>query len=46
MTVAIIGATGRIGGAVAQRLLHTGERVRALVRNPGKAASSWVMSPT
>ena len=38
MTVAIIGATGgRIGGAVAQRLLRTGERVRGLVRNPGKA---------
>jgi uncharacterized protein YbjT (DUF2867 family) len=37
MTVAIIGATGRIGRAVAQRLLRTGERVRALVRNPGKA---------
>lgn len=37
MTVAIVGATGRIGGAVAQRLLATGERVRALVRNPGKA---------
>jgi uncharacterized protein YbjT (DUF2867 family) len=37
MPIAIIGATGRIGGAVAQRLLSTGERVRALVRNPGKA---------
>jgi NAD(P)H dehydrogenase (quinone) len=37
MTTVIIGATGRIGGAVAQRLLSTGERVRALVRDPGKA---------
>jgi uncharacterized protein YbjT (DUF2867 family) len=37
MTIAIIGATGRIGGAVTQGLLSTGDRVRALVRNPGKA---------
>ncbi len=37
MTTAIIGATGRIGGAVAKRLLSTGEPVRALVRNSGKA---------
>jgi NAD(P)H dehydrogenase (quinone) len=36
MTTAIIGATGRIGSAVAQRLLNAGETVRALVRDPGK----------
>jgi uncharacterized protein YbjT (DUF2867 family) len=36
MTTAIIGATGRIGSAVAQRLLDEGETVRALVRDPGK----------
>lgn len=37
MTTAIIGATGRIGGAVAQRLLDAGHPVRALVRDPDKA---------
>jgi NAD(P)H dehydrogenase (quinone) len=36
MTTAIIGATGRIGSAVAQRLLDAGETVRALVRDPAK----------
>ena len=36
MTTAIIGATGRIGSAVAQRLLDEGETVRALVRDPEK----------
>jgi NAD(P)H dehydrogenase (quinone) len=36
MTTAIIGATGRIGSAVAQRLLDGGETVRALVRDPAK----------
>jgi NAD(P)H dehydrogenase (quinone) len=45
MTTAIIGATGRIGGAVAQRLLSTGERVRALVRNPGKARQLFGDAP-
>jgi NAD(P)H dehydrogenase (quinone) len=36
MTTAIIGATGRMGSAVAQRLLDEGETVRALVRDPQK----------
>src|ERR1700743_25276 len=38
MTTAIIGATGRIGSAVAQGMRDTGHRVRVLVRDPGKAA--------
>ena len=38
MTTAIIGATGRIGSAVARGLRDTGHRVRVLVRDPGKAA--------
>lgn len=37
MTTAIIGATGRIGGAVTKRLLDAGHPVRALVRDPDKA---------
>ena len=38
MTIAIVGATGRIGSAVAQGLLKAGHPVRALVRDPGKAS--------
>ncbi len=38
MTTAIIGATGRIGSAVAQRLLAADQTVRALVRDPDKAS--------
>ena len=34
----VLGLTGKVGGAVAERLLETGHRVRALVRDPGKAA--------
>lgn len=37
MTTAITGATGRVGSAVAQRLISAGAPVRALVRDPGKA---------
>ena len=37
MTTAIIGATGRIGSAVARGLLGAGQPVRVLVRDPGKA---------
>jgi uncharacterized protein YbjT (DUF2867 family) len=34
----VLGLTGKVGGAVAERLLETGHTVRALVRDPGKAA--------
>ncbi|HEY6497190.1 MAG TPA: NmrA family NAD(P)-binding protein [Trebonia sp.] len=37
VTTTVIGATGRIGSTVAQRLLAAGHPVRVLVRNPGKA---------
>jgi NAD(P)H dehydrogenase (quinone) len=35
---AIMGITGRVGGAIAENLLAQGERIRAIVRNPEKAA--------
>lgn len=43
----VLGATGGIGGAVAERLLAEGYRIRALHRDPGsiegrKAAFDWV----
>ena len=38
ITTAIVGATGRIGSAVTRGLLDAGHRVRALVRDPGKAS--------
>jgi uncharacterized protein YbjT (DUF2867 family) len=34
----VLGITGRVGGATAQNLLAKGYKVRALVRDPGKAA--------
>jgi dihydroflavonol-4-reductase len=34
----VTGATGKVGGAVARALLARGHEVRALVRDPGKAA--------
>lgn len=37
MTIAVIGATGRVGRLVVNQLLVEGEAVRALVRDPGKA---------
>jgi uncharacterized protein YbjT (DUF2867 family) len=37
MTTTVIGATGRVGSAVTQRLLDAGAAVRVLVRDPGKA---------
>jgi NAD(P)H dehydrogenase (quinone) len=37
MTTTVIGATGRVGSAVVQRLLSAGTSVRVLVRDPGKA---------
>jgi uncharacterized protein YbjT (DUF2867 family) len=36
---AIMGITGQIGGAVAESLLAQGKKIRAIVRNPEKAAS-------
>ena len=37
---AVMGITGRVGGAIAENLLAQGERIRAIVRNPEKA-TSW-----
>ncbi|MET8330882.1 NmrA family NAD(P)-binding protein [Streptomyces sp. NPDC005181] len=34
LSVAVLGATGRQGGAVVNALLHAGQRVRAVVRDP------------
>ena len=34
----VLGLTGKVGGAAAQHLLETGHHVRALVRDPAKAA--------
>ena len=35
---AIMGITGKVGGAIAETLLAQGEQIRAIVRNPEKAA--------
>jgi uncharacterized protein YbjT (DUF2867 family) len=35
---AIVGITGRVGGAIAENLSAQGEQIRAIVRNPEKAA--------
>ena len=35
---AIMGITGRVGGAIAENLLAQGEKIRAVIRNPEKAA--------
>ena len=35
---AVMGVTGQVGGAVATRLLTQGAKVRAIARDPGKAA--------
>lgn len=37
MTIAVIGATGRVGSEIVRGLLARGEAVTALVRDPGKA---------
>ena len=34
----VMGITGKVGGATARRLLEQGQKVRALVRDRGKAA--------
>nr|MDQ3936555.1 NAD(P)H-binding protein [Actinomycetota bacterium] len=38
MRALVTGATGKVGGAVARALLERGDEVRALVRDPGRAA--------
>jgi nucleoside-diphosphate-sugar epimerase len=38
MKALVTGATGKVGHAVAQALVERGDEVRALVRNPGRAA--------
>jgi NAD(P)H dehydrogenase (quinone) len=45
MITTVIGATGRIGSAVVQRLLNADTRVRVLVRAPGKARQLFGDSP-
>ena len=37
--VLVTGATGKVGHAVARALVERGDDVRALVRDPGRAAS-------
>src|SRR2546429_8804358 len=37
MDVLVAGATGRLGGPLADRLIERGHQVRALTRNPGAA---------
>ena len=39
MRVLVTGATGKVGNAIASSLLERGERVRALVRDPQRAAA-------
>jgi uncharacterized protein YbjT (DUF2867 family) len=46
MTTTVIGATGRIGSAVVQRLLDAGHTVRVLVRDPDKAKQLFGDVPT
>ena len=36
---AVMGVTGQVGGGVAKKLLADGAKVRAIVRDPGKAAA-------
>src|SRR4051812_25359295 len=38
MKILITGATGKIGSRLARRLAHRGDHVRALVRDPARAA--------
>jgi NAD(P)H dehydrogenase (quinone) len=45
MMVTVIGATGRVGSAVVQRLLDAGTTVRALVRDPAKAGRLFGEDP-
>jgi NAD(P)H dehydrogenase (quinone) len=45
MPITVIGATGRVGSAVVQRLLNTHTAVRVLVRDPDKAKRLFGDSP-
>jgi uncharacterized protein YbjT (DUF2867 family) len=45
MTIAVIGATGRVGSLVVRGLLDAGEPVSALVRDPGKASEMFGALP-
>jgi uncharacterized protein YbjT (DUF2867 family) len=45
MTITVIGATGRVGSAVVQRLVNAGAAVRVLVRDPEKAKRLFGDSP-
>jgi nucleoside-diphosphate-sugar epimerase len=38
MEILVTGATGKVGSRLAKRLAHRGDRVRALVRDPARAA--------
>ncbi len=38
MTILVTGATGNVGRHVVEQLLHAGQRVRALTRDPSKAS--------
>jgi uncharacterized protein YbjT (DUF2867 family) len=41
MTIAVIGATGRVGSEIVRGLLARGDAVDALVRDPGKARRAF-----
>jgi uncharacterized protein YbjT (DUF2867 family) len=41
MTIAVIGATGRVGGEIVRGALARGDEVAALVRDPGKARRTF-----
>jgi len=38
MKILVTGATGKVGSRLAKRLAQRGDQVRALVREPGRAA--------
>ena len=44
MTIAVIGATGRVGSEIVRGILARGEVVTALVRDPGKANRARIPS--
>ena len=41
MTIAVIGATGRVGSEIVRGVLARGDAVTALVRDPGKARRAF-----